>query len=65
MSWISSLSSRGIDWSAIANSLLRLGEARLGLNRFGSVERLPDYLRRDIGLPASDPEAIDPRSLRW
>jgi hypothetical protein len=35
------------------------------LRRRPSIDELPDYLRRDVGLPPREKGTLDLRDLRW
>lgn len=52
-----------VDW--LGEALLNWGYLRTGLKRRPSVERLPDHLRRDVGLLPRAERRSDPRDWRW
>jgi hypothetical protein len=54
----------GLEWPSFGESMLNWGFLRMGLRRSPSAERLPDNLRRDVGLPPRA-EGLDPRDFRW
>ena len=54
----------GLQWASFGESMLSWGFLRLGLRRSPSLERLPEHLRRDVGLPPRV-EGQDPRDFRW
>jgi hypothetical protein len=52
-----------MDW--LGEALLAWGFLRAGLRRRPSIDELPDYLRRDVGLPPREKGTLDLRDLRW
>ncbi len=58
----SSRAAFAMDW--LGEALLGWAFLRTGLTRRPSVERLPDHLRRDVGLPPRAEGPTDPRDWR-
>jgi hypothetical protein len=58
-------SSPGSTKDSLGEALLNWGFLRTGLNRARSVEKLPDQLRSDVGLPPREKASSNPRDWSW